>query len=475
MIPARLKHWILIWTPLLWLLLELAWYPKNRYVSQGVWRILGGFIDGRIGSYPAWTLLAAAMVFLGWGIATLLKDVKARRLGVVITGVGALLLAWALIAGGLPGWSPGQRSGSFGWLFQMALLVLLACGVRVWAVTNPESAESMVWNIREVWHLFRSNWLGILGLCVLVVFVLLALLAPFLAAHSYLSPNAMVTKPFGGPSFSYYKLFGGDEQGQSILAEFIWSARISLAVGLVATLISTVIGTLMGIGSGFLGGWRGEVGMRTTDVFLVLPWLPFAMVLAAAWGRSYVMIIVIIGVTSWPGTARLVRAETLKLRKLQFVERAKAIGSSDSHIMRRHILPNVFSLIFANTILVVAIAILSETTLSFLGLGDALNFSWGTMLRNSWASGAAGLPEWLYLLPPGIAIVLVVLGFTFVGQALDEVLDPKLRKREASENTRPSAPDHAQGAADAGLVLGPSGGMVVADALDEPPSAGGLS
>ncbi len=156
------------------------------------------------------------------------------------------------------------------------------------------------------------------------------------------------------------------------------------------------------------------------------------MVLAAAWGRSYVMIIVIIGVTSWPGTARLVRAETLKLRKLQFVERARAIGSSDSHIMRRHILPNVFSLIFANTILVVAVAILSETTLSFLGLGDALNFSWGTMLRNSWASGAAGLPEWLYLLPPGIAIVLVVLAFTFVGQALDEVLDPKLRKREES-------------------------------------------
>jgi peptide/nickel transport system permease protein len=131
----------------------------------------------------------------------------------------------------------------------------------------------------------------------------------------------------------------------------------------------------------------------------------------------------------------VVRADTLRVRELQFIERARAIGSGNGHIMGRHVLPNVFPLIFANTVLVVAIAILSETTLSFLGLGDPLNFSWGTMLHYAWANGAAGLPAWWYLLPPGIAIILVVLAFTFMGTAFDEVLDPKLRKREESGDT----------------------------------------
>ena len=172
--------------------------------------------------------------------------------------------------------------------------------------------------------------------------------------------------------------------------------------------------------------------MRLTDAFLVIPWLPLAMVLAAAWGQNYGIIILIIAITSWPGTARVIRSDVLRVRELQFIERARAIGSSNGHIMRKHALPNVMPLIFANLVLVVAIAILSETTLSFLGLGDPLNFSWGMMLRNAWINGAAGLPAWWYLLPPGIAIVLVVLAFTFIGTAYEEVLDPKLRKREDS-------------------------------------------
>src|SRR5674536_169203 len=121
--------------------------------------------------------------------------------------------------------------------------------------------------------------------------------------------------------------------------------------------------------------------MRLTDFFLVLPWLPLAMILAMLLGPSYVTIILVIGITSWPGTARVVRSDVLRVRELQFIERARAIGSSNFHIMRKHALPNVMPLIFANLVLVVAIAILSETTLSFLGLGDPLNFSWGTMLH----------------------------------------------------------------------------------------------
>jgi peptide/nickel transport system permease protein len=260
----------------------------------------------------------------------------------------------------------------------------------------------------------------------------MALLAPFLADHRYLSPTAAIGSQFESFGTSYYHWFGTDEQGLSVLAEFIWSSRISLAVGILATLISSILGAVIGIWSGFHGGWRGEVGMRVTDWFLVLPWLPLAMVLAAAWGQSYWIIILIIGVTSWPSTARVVRSQTLSVREQPFVERARAIGSRNTHTMLKHILPNVFPLIFANTVLVVAIAILSETTLSFLGLGDPLNFSWGTMLMNAFDSGASGLPAWWYLLPPGIAIILVVIAFTFMGTAFDEVLDPKLRKREES-------------------------------------------
>jgi len=437
MITRRLKYWIVLWTPVLWLLLELAWYPKDRYVSQGAGRMLGGFIDGRIGSYPAWLLVAGGLVCLARGIWSLVRDPARRRGATVIVCAGLLLLAWSLVAGGLPHWSASSHAASFGWLFQTVLLLLFAGALWIWGATFSDRAELLVWNVRQVWKLFRSNWEGFFGLCVLVAFVLIALLAPFLAAHTYLDPNAEIGKPYSGSSWSYYRMLGVDEQGLSVWAEFVWSARISLVVGLMATAISTLLGTLIGIGAGFYGGWRQEVSMRTTDIFLVLPWLPFAMVLAAAWGHSYGLIIVIIGVTSWPSTARLVRAETLKLRKLQFVERAKAIGSTNTHTMRRHILPNVFPLIFANTVLVVAIAILSETTLSFLGLGDPLNFSWGSMLRNAWQSGAAGIPEWAYLVAPGTAIILVVLGFTFVGQALESVLDPKLRKRDRAVADRP--------------------------------------
>ena len=330
-----------------------------------------------------------------------------------------------------------------------------------WAVGNPERAELTTWNTHQVWKLFRANWQGMAGLSIMVFFMAMALLAPFLADHMMLDPNSQVGPPYAHPSLSYYLWSGTDQVGQSILAEFIWSARISLVVGLLATAISTVLGAGIGIAAGFYGGWQGEGWMRLTDAFLVIPWLPLAMVLSAAWGQNFWMIIVIIGVTSWPGTARVVRSDTLRVRELQFIERARAIGSSNGHIMNKHVLPNVFPLIFANTILVVAIAILSETTLSFLGLGDPLNFSWGTMLHYAWANGAAGLPAWWYLLPPGIAIVLVVVAFTFMGTAFDEVLDPKLRKREDSDTRMQSRGATSQPAVAVAGGAGVGGGGMV--------------
>ena len=153
------------------------------------------------------------------------------------------------------------------------------------------------------------------------------------------------------------------------------------------------------------------------------------LVLAAILGSSIWNIILVIGLTSWAGTARVVRAQALSIKERQFVERAKSIGADDRHIMVKHILPNVFPLVFANTILVSAVAILSETTLSFLGMGDPTHPSWGMMLHFAFESGAASVGAFWFLLPPGLCVVAVVLAFTFLGYAFDEILNPKLERR----------------------------------------------
>jgi peptide/nickel transport system permease protein len=443
MIPVRLRAWIVVWTPLAIAVLGLATYPKDVPLSAGFEAVVGGFFSDAIARYPAWVVLLMALASFGLAALGLTREAKARAFNLVLLVLGAVLAVWAYRAGAADeGWALANREPGPGWLFQAVAIALIGAAIYFWAVAHPERAELTTWNTQQIWKLYRANWQGMLGLAILVVFLLMALLAPFLADHAYLDPNAQVRTdgsldsdapllgPYSPPTAPYYNWFGTDQVGQSVLAEFIWSSRISLMVGLLATLISTLLGAAIGIAAGYYGGWQGETWMRLTDAFLVIPWLPLAMVLAAAWGQNYWMIIVIIGITSWPGTARVVRSDTLRVRELQFIERARAIGSSNWHIQNRHVLPNVFPLIFANTVLVVAIAILSETTLSFLGLGDPLNFSWGTMLHYAWANGAAGLPAWWYLLPPGIAIVLVVLAFTFIGTAFDEVLDPKLRKRE---------------------------------------------
>ena len=467
MIPRRLRTWIFVWTPVAWLVLSLITYPKDRPLSSGAATIVKGFFAPTVGNYPALIPLILAVALLAFGAAKLVRQAKPSPLPWLLIAAGAVAAAWFVAASGL---LHGQvslsgRDAHIAWLYQTVVVVLVAASVYSWGAANPERAELTVWNTRQIWRLYKANWQGMVGLWIMVFFVAMALLAPFLANHALLDPTAQIGKPFATPTASYYHWFGTTEQGMSVLAEFIWSARISLAVGLFATAISTILGAGVGIMAGYYHGWFSEVLMRLTDAFLVIPWLPLAMVLVAAWGQNYLILVLIIGITSWPGTARVVRADALRVRELQFIERGRAIGSSDWHIMQKHILPNVFPLVFANTILVVAIAILAETTLSFLGLGDPLNFSWGTMLHYAWDSGAAGLPAWWYLMPPGIAIVLVVLAFTFMGTAFDEVLDPKLRKREESGGRPDEAPDRL-------LPLGGGIGGTTQDLAGGVPSGG---
>ena len=200
-------------------------------------------------------------------------------------------------------------------------------------------------------------------------------------------------------------------------------------MGLFATLISMVIGTVVGLLSGFLEGWGSKVLFRITEWFLVLPFLPLALILATILGRGLLNIALVIGVTSWPATALLIRAQALSIRERPYLERARVLGAGRWHQITRHVLPNVMPMVFANTTLTVAAAILTETTLSFLGLGDPTRVSWGSMLDNAFSVGAITTGAWWYIVPPGVCVVLVVLAFTLVGQALEDVFNPRLRER----------------------------------------------
>jgi peptide/nickel transport system permease protein len=222
---------------------------------------------------------------------------------------------------------------------------------------------------------------------------------------------------------------GTDDLGRSVLTLTIWGTRISMIVGLVATAITITIGVTIGLIAGYYGAWRETVLMRLTDWFLVIPFLPLAIVLATLLGPSFYTVIFVIAITSWPSAARVIRAQVLSLKTRPYVERSRALGASDWHLVTRHILPNVGPLIFANTVLTVAVAILYESTLSFLGLGDPLHTSWGTILENAFGAGAPFAGNWWWVVPPGLAIVLVVLSFTMIGYALDDILNPKLRAR----------------------------------------------
>jgi peptide/nickel transport system permease protein len=300
------------------------------------------------------------------------------------------------------------------------------------AIARRRRKESLA----RTWGQYRRSTMGMIGLVILIFFLIIAIFGPWMIGHCdsattpeispLCHPNA---PPLVSPNGHYW--FGTDYQGRSVMTLTILGTRISLIVGLAATLITVVIGAGIGLIAGYYGGWTEVMLMRITDWFLVIPFLPLAIVLAVILKPSLYTVIFVIGVTTWPSTARVIRAQVLSVKTRTYVERARALGAGDWHMMTRHILPNVGPLIFANTILIVAVAILSEATLSFLGLGpDPLNnVSWGTILEAAFGHGAAYSGYWWWIVSPGTAIVLLVLAFTMIGYALDDILNPKLRAR----------------------------------------------
>jgi len=295
------------------------------------------------------------------------------------------------------------------------------------------SARAIRWQrrrtaTRDALRRLRRDRPALVAIVVLVVVAVLALLAPFISTHSDLEAVNTAANPVWATPGSHFVL-GTDNLGRSVALQVLWGARVSLFVGLMATLLTVALGTLIGIVAGFFRGWLDALLMRFTDWFMVIPFLPTAIVLATVLGRSLWIIVFVIGITSWPSTARLVRSQVLSIRERLYVDRARALGASRTHIIGRHVLPNVAPLVLASSTLAVPISILTETTLSFLGLGDPTQVSWGGMLEQARDVAAVTTNRWWYYLPPGVGIILVVLAFTILGRSLESVLDPRLRER----------------------------------------------
>lgn len=308
----------------------------------------------------------------------------------------------------------------------------LTVGTAVAPPAAPRDPKKIKWLRRRraftgFWHVFRQSRMGMVGLILLAAFILLALAAPLLVSPEDLGVSDPPGEPFQPPSAEFP--LGTDDFGRSVLDLVIYGSRISLLVGFAATVMTMTVGAGVGIIGGYYGGKTDTLMNALTNWFLVIPWIPLAIVLASILGKSLFNTILVIGITSWAGTARLVRADTLSVKERPYVERARALGASNWHLVTRHILPNVMPVIFANTVLTVALSILAETTLSLLGLGDPSSISWGGIIFDAFDAGALSAGLWWWLIPPGVCICLVTLAFTMCGYALDEVLNPKIRER----------------------------------------------
>ena len=227
----------------------------------------------------------------------------------------------------------------------------------------------------------------------------------------------------------YFGALGTTNWGADAYSQLIYGSRVSLTIGVLATGLSTILGVIVGLVAGYYGGKVDEILMRFVDFLLVIPGLPLMMVLAVILGESTTNIIIVIAILGWTGTARLIRSQVLAEKNKAYVESARAIGASDTYIMFRHVLPNVTPILFANITLGVVGAILSEAGLSFLGLTDLEEPSWGRMLADAQNGAAFIRGAWWVVVFPGLMITLLSLSFTFVGHTLDQVLNPRLRER----------------------------------------------
>ena len=262
----------------------------------------------------------------------------------------------------------------------------------------------------------------IVGLSILVLFVLIAIFAPFLEPYN---PRLKTGPVYAPPSSAHW--LGTDDSGADMLSLVIAGSRVSLIVGFSAAFVAMFIGGAVGLFSGFYGGRTDGVLMRITDYVLVIPDIPLMIIIAALFGRRLSNIIIIIGIIYWTSTARLVRAQVKSVRERTYVKRVRALGAGNGRLMRKHVLPQVAPLLIANTVLMVAVAIFAETYITFLGLGDPALISWGKLIENAFKGDAVLNNAWWAIVPPGLCVTLVILACTMVGGSLEDALNPRLR------------------------------------------------
>ena len=289
--------------------------------------------------------------------------------------------------------------------------------------------------LRGGWAIYKQNLLGRIGLSLLVMFALMAicsfippLIDPMYQPMTGVDPE--ITKSTG-PSLRHW--LGTDFMGRDLLSQLLAGTRVAFLVGVSAAFMSIVLGTAIGMVAGYMGRFADTFLMRLADMIMVMPTMLVVLMLAALFGQLTIWtIVLIIALFRWPGVSRVIRAQTLSLKHRPFIEAARVAGASHTRIIFRHIMPNVLPLSFLYMTFRVTSAIIIEAALAFLGFGDPSTVSWGMMLQWVWKTGHMfKAPYWL--LPPGICISLITLAFYMLGRAMDEVLDPRLRKEAGTK------------------------------------------
>jgi ABC-type dipeptide/oligopeptide/nickel transport system permease subunit len=295
-----------------------------------------------------------------------------------------------------------------------------------WRQIKP--VPKATWNgLKIFWQTLKRKPMALLGVVMLIIVVFVAVFAPLITPYTIEEMASLKVKSedvLAPPDAGH--LLGRDDAGKDVLSQLIYGARISLIVGFSAAFMSLIIGTIVGMVAGYFGGKVDNFLMRLVDFLLVIPTLPLMLVIITFWGRGLEKIIFVIGLLYWTYMARIVRSQVISIKERHYILRAKALGASDIRIIMRHIFPQVVPLIIAQGILDTSTAIIAESSLAFLGLGDPTKVSWGMMLNFAF-SRAISQQAWWFLLPPGIAIVWVSLSLVLIGTALEEVFNPRLK------------------------------------------------
>ncbi|HEX9107301.1 MAG TPA: oligopeptide ABC transporter permease, partial [Longimicrobiales bacterium] len=378
-----------------------AWALALNVVLPGAGQVVAGSVARGMLFLLPWAFLLACL-YIGWGALGRIAA-RANHPGagdwVAVAGLAAtMVLVWAA-----------------------ALADLLAARRRAERGAQPRGDAQ--WRIAA--RHFKKSRLATAGVFVIFVLYAVAILAPLLAPYDPIAqPTNLIASSYLSP-FSAGHLLGTDQFGRDVLSRILYGARISLAIGFVATAIAVTLGTLIGAVAGYLGGWVDAALMRFTDMVLAFPRLVLLILVVALFSPSLTLIILVLGLTQWPGTTRIVRGDVLSLREREYIQAARALGFGRWRIIFRHLVPNVLAPVIVTATLGIGNTIVMEAGLSFLGLGvQPPTPSWGSMVSD----GRQNLiGAWWVATFPGLVIVLTVLAFNLVGDALRDALDPRLR------------------------------------------------